>query len=1511
MNYVRNADTFPKPLSLNYYFCPLTSLNIMQITFRISKLFPLLFFILVRQISLSQNIQSFTADNTKFLTDMQAFLAETNKKEAEKFMEDVFIPLWNSGKISDSQKQQVYATSNAMLKRRLKAFPDFKNYLIALKGIVESNQSSQSFDNWHKSIVKMLKGTTRRFGDYLEICNDLFNSNILYQSATTRWSSNNNAYTFDFDTLPKIIFSGLNLTCNAKSDSSVIYNTKGVYYPNLRLFYGSGGRVNWSRAGLPESDVYADVKNYIIDITGSDYVMDSVTFYYPMFFSQPLKGRFTEKILVNVTVETATYPRFSSYDLNLSIKELIRDANYKGGFSLHGTKMVGSGNKKEDAYLTFLIEGKPMLVLASKSFVIRPERVVSDKASATIYWEKDGRKDSIYHSDIEFKYLTKEHELTLLRNTQSNSSAPFYDSYHQVDMYFDALNWKITDPIMDIKMVSGGAESKMTFESSNYYSDQRFQKIQGIQEMSPLATLKKYAEKTGSRVIYTQDLASDMRISDTQIRNLLIWLSGMGMVAYDSDEDRAILKDRLYYYLKANTGKVDYDIIQFESMISGKPNASINLLNFEINMRGVSRVVISDTQNVYIVPNEQELTLKNNRDFTFGGRVHSGYLDFFGKSFDFNYEKFKLDLHGVDSLRLRILSDSVDEKGKFAKIPLRSLIQNLNGILYIDRADNKSGFQKTPEFPVLESIQESFVYYEYKHIFDSIYRKDKFYFKLDPFTLDSLDNYSKEGIAFNGIFASADIFQPMRETLIIQPDLSLGFTRTTQPEGLTAYSGKGTYHDHLSLSHRGLRGNGQIDYLTSISHSSDIKFFPDSANYDATDFEIQKRLFGNVNFPHVKAVDVYINWQPKQDKMFVFKKTKDMDLYDGKAFLDGNLILASKGVNANGRISFEQAELLSNNFYINQGNFGADTSDFFLKSSLDSLPALSTKNMKSKINLDTRVGEFASNGSGSYVNFPLNQYICFIEQFKWYFDKKDIQLIASAKSKSVEGSEFVSIHPGQDSLRFFSPDANYSMSDYFIRAKKIRQVLVADASVIPDSGIVVIEKGALMQTLNNSTVVADTASKFHTILNASVNITSRKNYSGTGDYSYTDMAKVKHLVHLSQIAVDTSRQTFANGEIPEDLNFSLAPNIQYKGKVSLHASDKNLFFTGLARLNHGCELIEKNWFSFSSRIDPSGVSIPVMNPKNETGDKVSVSIYFSADSSDINAAFLSPKMRNSDKEIISANGLLTYDPATKFYTVKDTSQSKDNLNAGNTITLDDRKCIVYGEGNLSFDVEFGQFKLRPIGNVTNDLQRNTAEFDVVLDMDFLFSDDALKVMQEMVLFQPSLSPTNDNRPVYTSALTALLGKEKSKKLIGDINLYGKPKKLPEEIQHSFVLTDVKLYWDKERQTIRSKGDIGIGFTDKWVINRMVRGFIEIQKKRSGDAFNFYFETDPSTWYYFNYQRGVMQVISSESKFNDIIVNMKEEKRIADEKDGKAPYQYMLSTERKKNEFLKRFNETEE
>lgn len=1457
-----------------------------------------------------QQVKSFTSDPVKFSKEMQDFLEETNKKEAEKLMQS-FNALWTVGKFTSAQQDAIYGMSNLMLKKRLKAFPDFQNYLLTLIGFAESGLPEQNFINWNSSLEKLVSSKARKISDYLEVCSGLFAKNILYESNTVKWTASANNFTFEFDTLPKVLFKNIDLTCEAKKDTLIIYATQGVYYPTLKQFFGTSARVNWENAGIPSSDAFADLGGFVIDLSGSDFTCDSATLTYKKYFKYPLKGKFSDKLVVNANPETVNYPRFDSYNQDLEIKELIKDADYKGGFSIKGNKMVGSGNELEDAHLTFKRAGKKFLVAASKNFVVKSDRVVSSEAAVTIYFDKD----SMYHPGLEFKYLYKDKEVSLIRNAESGNASPFFDSYHAVDMYFDGLTWKTDDPVIDLKILTAAGEHKLSFESASFFRQERIFQLQGISSQNPLYTVKQYAEKNQITEIFTQEFARSIKQSDEQARRLLITLSNQGFLSFDYANDKAVIKDKLYFYLNSLTNKTDFDVISFESVISGKPNASINLLNYDITMRGVAKINLSDTQRVYVIPNEQEITLKKNRDFTFAGRVHAGRTDFYGKNFSFDYKNFKFILDNVDSIRLKILSDTANANGEFPLIPLKSVLQNVTGELLIDRDDNKSSRKKASTYPVFKSNKDSYIYYDYPDIYDAVYSRDKFYFHLEPFTIDSLDNFSSNGLAFKGDFISADIFPLLKDSLTIQPDFSLGFQRSTPSSGLTAYKGKGKFYQDFSLSHQGLEGNGQIDFLSSVTKSSHIVFFPDSANADAYEFEIKKQTIALAAFPEVKATDVYINWRPYQDKMYIYKKTKNFDLYDKQATLDGSLVLSSKGLNANGLIAFGQSELESNNFALNQTKFGADTSDFRINSDNKDILAFTTKNVKSEVDLEKRTAEFKSNGGGSYVSFPINQYICYIDQFKWFMDKKLIELGAIADKGStkfnIKASEFVSVHPQQDSLRFTAPYAGYSLTDYIIKASQVKEILVADASIQPDSGNVIVEKDALMKTFKQAKVVANTTSKYHTMLHAEISVTGRKSYSGSGDYDYLDQAGVKHLVNLTRIAVDTSLQTYANGEIPDTSNFTISPNTQYKGKVGLVASDPLLFFSGFARVNHQCEVLEKNWFSFSSVIDPSGVTIPINDPLNENKERLSVAVFFAGDSTNIYSSFLSPKKKTSDMEIISADGVLSYDNKTQLYQVTNKTKLLNREMPGNYVSLDDRNCTVFGEGRINLGTNFGQFKLNAEGNVTNNMTIDSAEFQLMLDMDFMFNEEALKMMSDLILSYPTLPATIDSRPVFVRGMTNILGKEKYDKFNAEVNLYGSPKKLPDELQHGIFLSDVHLFWNKGTLSYRSKGQIGIGYIKKVAVNRLLNGYLEIIRKRNGDVLNMYVELDPYTWYFFNYQRGVMQVISSDSKFNDLINNMKPEKRVADEKNNAAPYQYMVSTERKKNEFLRKVKGSEE
>ena len=83
---------------------------------------------------------------------------------------------------------------------------------------------------------------------------------------------------------------------------------------------------------------------------------------------------------------------------------------------------------------------------------------------------------------------------------------------------------------------------------------------------------------------------------------------------------------------------------------------------------------------------------------------------------------------------------------------------------------------KYPQFPKFNSAKESYVFYDKKDIQRGVYDRDKFYYKSDPFQIDSLDDFTNKGLNFPGILVSAGIFPDIRETLGLQPDYALGLS---------------------------------------------------------------------------------------------------------------------------------------------------------------------------------------------------------------------------------------------------------------------------------------------------------------------------------------------------------------------------------------------------------------------------------------------------------------------------------------------------------------------------------------------------------------------------------------------------------------------------------------------------------------------------------------------------------------------------------------------------------------
>ena len=469
----------------------------------------------------------------------------------------------------------------------------------------------------------------------------------------------------------------------------------------------------------------------------------------------------------------------------------------------------------------------------------------------------------------------------------------------------------------------------------------------------------------------------------------------------------------------------------------------------------------------------------------------------------------------------------------------------------------------------------------------------------------------------------------------------------------------------------------------------------------------------------------------------------------------------------------------------------------------------------------------------------------------------------------------------------------------------------ADASIIPDSGKVVVERYAKMRTLNDARIIANTTTKYHTIYNATVNILGRKKYEGSGDYDYVDENSVKHNFHFNSIAVDTTYQTYADGELNDSLGFPMSPEFLFKGSTHLAAAQEFLTFSGYAKPNFHCDKVEQNWIRFSGPVNPANVSIPVSSPVTDGGSKLASAVAQTSDSTGIYAAFMMPKRKPSDLEIIAADGVLFYDKSTSQFRITTSEKLEKPGSAGNFLSLDDKKCIVYGEGKLNFGSDLGQLQLQTVGTVLNNLNNDSTSFDILAAIDFFFNEDAMKIMTDQLSTNASLKATQDvGRQTYERGLTEIAGKEKADKMIAELNLYGSFKKIPDELRHTFFITELKMSWNNESRSYRSVGPIGIGNMDKTNVNRRVNGIVEIVHKRTGDALNIYLEPESQQWYYFSYTRGLIQAISSNTGFNEAITKVKPDKRINKMKD-KPDIEYMLSTDRAVKNFLRKMQPVQE
>jgi len=1082
-------------------------------------------------------------------------------------------------------------------------------------------------------------------------------------------------------------------------------------------------------------------------------------------------------------------------------------------------------------------------------------------------------------------------------------------------MTFEQLVWKMDQPYMRFTAAMGSSIGIANFESVNIFDYNKFAQLQCMDEVHPLISIRSFSRHLGMEQFRADDFADYLNKPLAQVKQMLMRMAAMGFVFYNINTDMVTIKPRLHDYLAASVSKIDYDVISFPSRTEAPlDNAVFDLRNFDLTIYGIPKIFVSDSQNVVIYPAKDKIILKKDRDFLFDGTLTAGLLTFYGHNFFFHYDSFKIRLQHVDSLYIRYLTGKIDNYGFQATDDANNLIEDVTGDLYIDKPDNKSGRKSYPEYPIFKSMENSYVYYNRPDIQSGAYKSDNFYYMLYPFTMDSLDNFNRESMVFDGELHAAGILPVIKEPLRLQSDKSLGFTFNTGPEGLPLYEGKGKYTQSIQLSNQGLRGQGRVDYLTASILSDNLMFYPDSMNAVAKEFTIAEKTT-ETEFPQVRAANNYIHWLPYKDELYAYKKDVSFSMFNDAGTLAGDLKLQPSGLTGSGKMDLKNSDLQSEYFTYKSKEIIADTADFYLKSVHSDGFTVLTDNVKARIDYNSRMGYFNSNEDFTMVNFPENKYVSYLDYFIWNMNEKELAMgsnktfsSAGADTSELIGPRYISIDPKQDSLNFISPLAYYDYDSNLIKATQVKYIDIADARIFPDQEKLTVKSNAMLKTLENAKIIANRNTLYHSFYNATVNITSRNAYYGKADYDYIDELDQRQVIHFKTIQAERNQPTTAKGDIVEVDHFRLSPNYAYQGKVFLSAERKYLTFDGAVLIETNCEQLPMSWVNFQSEIDPFNIYIPLADPLIDINrNKIFNGIFVAYDSIHLYPAFMSERKNYSDKPIVTAGGYLNFDKTTNEYRIASKDKLHNPAAAGNYLSLHRENCELYGEGKMNLGANLGQVKLTSTGNGKHNVIQNKTELDIILGMDFYIDPNIINIMAAEIDSMPNLPAVDLTRPAYTKAVTELIGREKLDALRTELSLFGTVKELPAELKHTIMFNDLKLQWNDESNSYLSVGKIGIASINNRQINKLVDGLIEIQLKRSGDICDIYLQIDRNTWYYFGYTRGVMQIHSSNRAFLDKMIAMKPNERRQKVTSGES-YIYMVSTDMKKNEFIRRYRE---
>lgn len=1477
-----------------------------------------------------KRFKGFTQDVTQFPSELFSLFADAEQSKSQRAAsEKTFTEIWLSTKVSESERTEVLELSNSMFRAAGQNTLYFKQWYTILDYYLRDSIKSIEYPLLLDMLRYVLSDRRIRAAEQVRYIEEFW---LFVREGTLRKTSN-----FEWHVTPAQLqvsfqpelhyaFKDVSLVCRRDTDSIALENTSGEYYPMRSVWEGRGAKVYWLRSNFSKENVNATLANYKISTNEYSYTADSVLFWNADYLNAPIKGTFKDALIRRTDKQELQYPQFISYEKRLHLKNMLDGVRFVGGCEMIGSRLIGVGTPNEPVLFSLKRKGKPFLSVQAERMAFSREFIGSTYAQVTIHLGQD----SLYHRGLQFAYSDESKQLRLSPTDLLVTQSPLYSSFHRMSMHFEELTWNVGADKMIFGPFRGSTSARASFESDNYFDIEEFDQRMDRDNEHPILSVANFTERIGSRTFQVADYARYLGYSYDQISHMLMYLAIEGFIQYDMSRARITVMQKLYDQILARGARRDYDVIRFSSTVGkDKANAVLDLNTSELDVYSVSHISVSDSQNVNIEPRGRYVKLGRNRTISFDGKVDVGMFTFMGKGMSFNYETFSIDLKEVDSASMRFQnSKKLTLEGKRARDRVVSYLQQMTGRVHIDKPDNKSGLSHNPEYPIFESTKPSFVYYDDKKIYNGVYQRKNFYFEIPPFVFKNLNNFEPEDLVFGGTMYTDDIFAPFQDTLRLREDASLGFIHQTPVEGMAIYAGKGRFFNNLDLSNAGLKGDGKLKYLTSLTTSPEFKFFPDSTIALSTAFDIT-RLDGVVGYPDTHGLTHPIRWLPRKDVFFAYKGETPFNMYEHQTDFIGDYTLQPVGLTGNGVIDMRKANMTSQFFQFDSYKWLADTMavNFYVPG--QAIQAFTSGFLSGRLNYETRQGDFWRINASIYGKLSAIRYDTHADRVIWPMDLDQLRFQTKTQQDAVAqgtfrpvnmldqdtipvGSIFYSVAQYEDSLYFMSRYATYNLRMPRLDADSVPYVLVADAVSYPHEGKLAIENDKRMLPLKEARLVANVFDRYHHIYDASLTLAGRFKYAGKGFIDYIDERDSVTQLKLDSIYITPQHEgnaTQAYGYATTDQNFKLSPRFHYEGKITVDANEPYYLFQGGAQPLYDCPDMRSTLVNFMSRLRPDSLMIPINFPQRDMNNKwLASGVVISNDSTHLYHSFVSPRFRVLDRDLVRPEGFMTFDRKRGRFVMADSIQFVSPDSVAQRLELAPKECRSFTDGILRMPFELNRVKTHVTGRMLYDPTDSVHKFRAFMDFDFLFSRDAMQLLMQALLTNPDLDEIDQTQENYAMGLRERLPKKVYERVKDQIELFGAVRDLLPQLNATISLAEVQMRWDQSNYSYVSVGQIGIGSLMGERIGKRVNGFVELLKRNGGDKLVIYIEPAPGVNYTFTYQGFTMYVTSSNQDFMKIIKDTRKSKRKLKSKGDEKAYVYQRGTTRETAQAQLRYRE---